>query len=485
MSLRQVCWNPTTSSATVQEDGAIPPSGSTVVGTFTHPDEVGDELGHALNHVTFHHVRDILYHIDVFDMGRLTITDEITGAVWNGMADGLRLIEIGDSFIANGSNTSVGFENYGIVTAAMRFSGQKLYRNQAQNYGLGGDDTLEVEARFDSQVVPTLTMGGGLAIIHCGTNDGANLTVDQTLDSMLRMRNALLSMKIPVIFVTVEPRGNSIDPTKRYTGEALARHLERRTRMLAELPKTGCVVVDPRAVLLEPATENDLKLAYSHDALHPNPIGATEAWGPLLATAIDQLVADYNVIDATLARSTNRDMTGTGGSLGTDGSGTMPTGFSGANATGTTGVTRTYSTEEIEGETWQKCVVGGVAATANAAIDLWRQTAIQAILVPGKTYEVVAKYRIAAGATNLLSVQCGHQIVSPTLNETVWDSDRYVEGQPISALAQEGIFKGPRFVAPEGATDLRIRFAAYLSTAGAPAATVYCRELSLQEVLEP
>lgn len=56
----QVAFNVDTKVATVQTKGDALPSGSVKAGEFHHPNP-GDILGPAANHVTFHHVQDVLY----------------------------------------------------------------------------------------------------------------------------------------------------------------------------------------------------------------------------------------------------------------------------------------------------------------------------------------------------------------------------------------------------------------------------------------
>lgn len=56
----QVAFNVNTKVATVQTKGDALPSGSVKAGVFHHPNP-NDILGPAVNHVTFHHVQDVLY----------------------------------------------------------------------------------------------------------------------------------------------------------------------------------------------------------------------------------------------------------------------------------------------------------------------------------------------------------------------------------------------------------------------------------------
>lgn len=56
----QVAYNATSRVATIQPDNAALPGGSIDVGSFDHNEEI-DPLDAAVNHVLFHHVRDIMY----------------------------------------------------------------------------------------------------------------------------------------------------------------------------------------------------------------------------------------------------------------------------------------------------------------------------------------------------------------------------------------------------------------------------------------
>lgn len=398
---------------------------------------------------------------------------------WNGLATNINLIELGDSFIANGSNAA-GFKSYGIITAANRFSGQRLKRRLDWNFGLGGDDTGGIENRFNTQVVPLLGTQGGFLIVHGGTNDGTAISVDNTLAALTRIRDKALALKVPVIFCTTEPRGNDTFPDKRLAGAQLDAHLQRRTRMLAELPVTGCVVVDVRDKLLKPGTDNDIQERYSHDGLHMNPIGCDEVYGPAIAAAIKKLAPVRALPNGTTARSLNTNVE----MLGITGPSVPPTGYSGSNASGTGNVTRAYLETATATGRWAQCTLGGGAATLAAAVDLFRQIGLQAQIAVGKTYVVICEYEIDAGAANVLSLECGIQAVGKVsgTTTTIWDSDRYQENNYLSDKAQAGWYCSPPFTATEELSDFRMRLSAYMSINGAPALVVRARNFELVEL---
>lgn len=61
MANKQVAWNKTTRTATVQLDGAGLPSGSELAGKYVHPDTSDALSRNQYSHVTYQHVQDIMY----------------------------------------------------------------------------------------------------------------------------------------------------------------------------------------------------------------------------------------------------------------------------------------------------------------------------------------------------------------------------------------------------------------------------------------
>lgn len=77
MATFNIAWNASTRVATAQDAGDALPGGSTLLGTFIHNDPVNDKLDSNETHVLYHHVRDALYGIGVYDMQRVTIATTI------------------------------------------------------------------------------------------------------------------------------------------------------------------------------------------------------------------------------------------------------------------------------------------------------------------------------------------------------------------------------------------------------------------------
>lgn len=396
---------------------------------------------------------------------------------WNGTPRNYDLVELGDSFIFMGSGAA-GYENYGIITAAQRFSGQRLKRSLVRNFGKGGDGTVDAIVRLpDAQAT-----GAGVMIVHLGTNDGTQ-SVDTTINGYKQIRDSNAALKIATIFVATEPRGNDTYPDKRLTGDALTYHLARRTRALAELPQPGCIVVDVRDLLLKPGTENDVIDGMTIDGLHMSVTGADEVWGPRIAAAIISIAPPASDLPSgTTVRSKNVNVECTGASTSSDTSTSTPTGYTGTNASGLTGVNRYYKEVTTASGRWCQMTVGGAVPTADAAVDLLRQISLQNAIEVGKVYEVVCEYEIDAGAANVLSVQLGFQAAGSTTAQ-LWDSDKYQSPFLISGKAQKGWFRTPPFTGVSGLTDFRIRLAAYLSKSGSPNLVVRARNFELREVV--
>jgi lysophospholipase L1-like esterase len=400
-----------------------------------------------------------------------------------------RIAILGDSITNQCSTTTNGTENYGYISNALRRAKQRFVFKLTDNYGVGGDTTAMIKVRVPN----VIASGVGTCVIMGGTNDRgtAAMTAEQTINNLRDMRNELNAAGIFVVIMTPMPRGDSLFPEKFLTGTQLAYHLEVRDRILSELPSNNCKVVDNWPLLLDEATgaAKGIKQGYTHDGLHPRTVGAYyvgyqlgDVLNTMTPAEIVMPVADnvyVAVTNVTGDASVNPLFLGTAGVPGTGGSGVLADGWGGTNATGTTGVTRTYS----KVGSWQQIVIGGIAATSAAALDLLRQISLHTKCVPGATYEAVCEYELDAGATNVLSLQLGATVTAVSGAIALWDGDRYDNASPLQPVATTGFIRSPRFVMPADATDVRLRLSSYLSTSGAPSATIRVRKMTLRQVL--
>lgn len=403
-----------------------------------------------------------------------------------------RIAILGDSITAQCSSTTVGLENYGYLSHALRAADQRfIFDPLTNNYGVGGDTSAMAMAR----VASVIASGVGTCILAVGTNDRtSSMTADDTIANLLSMRDDLMEAGIHVILVVPLPRGESVNTDKRLTALQLGYAMEVRRRILETLEKPGCWVVDTWPVMADlTTTTGDIKLGYTHDGLHPTPLGAY--WmGQVIAEVMKKVIgveaflplANINYFNATDNLfglvTTNPMMTGTAGAEGTGGSGDLADDYSGSNATGTTAVSRTYSKVTTATGDWQQCVVGGSAATAAAAIDLARQISLQAKVVPGGVYEAVCEFENDADITNIMSFQLGLHVQDSTTTVLLWDGDRYTSPHKLPNIANKGVMRTPRITVPAGVTDVRIRLSCYMATDGAPTGTFRFRKMGIRRV---
>lgn len=398
---------------------------------------------------------------------------------WDGTPTSNKMAELGHSFIANGQYQTDGYRSYGVATGAADESGQVVRRlGAAGAFGVGGDDTNQIDVRFDSALAACF---GGTLYVWNGINDGL-LTVDQTLSKMLTWKQKAIASRTNIVFHTVSPCGNDAFPANRPTTAVAADMKARNARMLAELPGTGSYVVDCFAQLLKVGTDFDLLEKWSpQDGKHPGNLYVQEITAPADAIVLKQIYPSgpMDLPDASDVGAVNTNVSLLTG-LTTTYSTTPPTGYSNAKATGTTGTVIEYRQVTKNGVDWCEIRISGTIATANAAVDVLRQISLQGGLVTGKTYEGWIEYDFDPGTVGILSVQLGMQEAgsSTLLN---WDNNRYAT-QPMSALARTGRQRTPPFTSVDGLTDHRFRLSAYLGTDVAPTAVFRVRIMKNREV---
>lgn len=417
------------------------------------------------------------------------ITAQIAKPEWDAKPRNNSLAIVGDSIVYQNFDPDTGStESRGTIVQALRQCGQRLILEAKNNYGVSGATSVDSESKLPA----ILASGCGVVIDAVGTNDrnvNSTMTANDTMASALRRKKFYADNKIVAIFIVPRPRGNATYPDKILTGDQLAYHIAVRNRMKAEMPSAGCAVYDSWPLLM--AANGDvtaqIKEGVSVDGLHFPTIGAMVE-GPGLAATIKTVVPrrkTLSLVDNPSALSKNLTMQGTGGSVGSGNTGQMADNFASTKATGTTTTVLAYSKVVKDGKIWQQIGVSSPSIpTAAGAVDLLRQTGLQATAIPGVTYEVYCAYEIDAGVANILSFQLGYQVTSPTLSETKFDGDRYQSGAPLASFASAGEARSPRFVMPAGATALTMRATCYLDTVGIPAGTFRITALELRPVMD-
>lgn len=397
---------------------------------------------------------------------------------------------IGDSITAQCTGDN-GTENYGYLSNAQRQSDARFVFPLANNFGVGGDTTDQIRVRTPLVVAS----GAGLVIMLGGTNDRTSgLTVDQSMTNYKYMRDQFIAAGQFVICVVPMPRGdqrNTLTKSKVLTASQMVDAIRYRERILREMPKDGCVVVDTWPTFADLASSTgEVIQGYTHDGLHPSPTGAF-LLGSLIAAEIKKLLplvpilpygnSDiYNSATNPFGLVTvNPMMLGVTGAPAAGGFGDLADGWKGVNTGGASGATRTYSKVVKNGKTWQQVVYGGstISDTKPARVDLLLQTGLDAKIVPGGIYEVVGEYEIDAGSNFVLSIQPAVQ----NNGIAVYDGDRYDPDQNLPNMFQSGVFRSPQ-VQIATPNDVRCMVSSYISQLGPGVGTVRFASTGMRRV---
>lgn len=119
------------------------------------------------------------------------------------------VVQIGDSFAANGVSVSASVKKYvnaGAGTWARILTGQRIHFPPENQLGVGGFTLATI---ISSQLTPALALKPDYVIINGGTNDLGSFTAAQMKDNITTIVNACLNNDaIPIIF-PITPRNDS------------------------------------------------------------------------------------------------------------------------------------------------------------------------------------------------------------------------------------------------------------------------------------
>lgn len=178
MSTHKLSWNPQTKTVLVQPSTAAYPGGNVQLPNFVH-DESTDPIGRpiASNHVLYHHIRDAMYLVGIFDMQSLKIMQSLTGGV--GVTPGaLGAVVAGTS---SGTSQVITWSAPSTGTAPMRYQvAYRLGSSSGSYTNFGGTTTnltatvtgLTANTAYDYQVTPINDFGTGAVGLLNDVNSG-------------------------------------------------------------------------------------------------------------------------------------------------------------------------------------------------------------------------------------------------------------------------------------------------------------------------
>lgn len=277
---------------------------------------------------------------------------------------------IGDSITAGCTPTSSGDTNVGYWHWAQAISGFRAYCPVYA--GIGGNVTSQVLGRLETDVIIPMaayTDRDRYCIVMAGVNDSVNASdiITAATDNLTQIYNDLIAAGITPIAMTITPTIYANDATK------LANWTGINDWLRVYCPANGITLVDNIDECLDgaypPTAPPTWKTDYSHDGVHPTAQGALAIGAPLAATlaallpAVDHFEAGTAAFTGSLL--SNHAMLGTGGSLGTDGSGTVADSWQILYGVGS----KAARSDGIAGE-WQVLEIGASSVRFNPSLGI-------------------------------------------------------------------------------------------------------------------
>lgn len=390
---------------------------------------------------------------------------------------------IGDSRLANSGKDGIS-ENIGPLHWACMLSGQRLSFQTRYNFGVGGYSTQDI---IDNTLKPACESEPSNFFVLCGTNDRVLYTAAQSIANIETIVYSLLAAGKVVYILAETPRGNtSFSPTYTLSASQLIDHMAVRDYILSLRGRKNVFVIDCwKDTCSRASTSGEIITSATLDGLHPNTTGAylvgkNIADQIVAANPVAPAAAPVNNTSGNIWLNTNPILDGTGGSsFGTGGSGVLATGYSGSTGSTVGGITRVYS-KTAEG--YQQVVIGGTAASgSNPQLDLLRQTGLQTSVIAGKSIYAVGEFSLAAGQTNLTSLQLGIMVTKADSSiQYVWDGEVYNSTSPLPAVTISGVWQTEPILVPGGTTDVRLMVRAYGTTSSTCSGTVVIKSLGIR-----
>lgn len=272
---------------------------------------------------------------------------------------------LGDSITYTNTPTSSGDINRGYWHWAQAISGFRAFCGAYA--GVGGNVTSQMLGRLNADIITPLLAYSGrdlYCIIMGGVNDSVNDAdiIATTTDNLTQIYNELIAAGITPIACTITPT------TSASTAQRRANWIGINDWLRSYCPANGIALCDNIAACLDgsypPAGTPTWKAGYTHDGVHPTAAGGL-AIAQSIAAALETLLAAVTHFDAGTADFAgsildNHAMLGTGGTLGTGGSGTVADYWQIANGIGS----KAARGDGVAGE-WQVAAIGAASVRLN------------------------------------------------------------------------------------------------------------------------
>lgn len=371
-----------------------------------------------------------------------------------------RVMVVGDSIASHNSETTAPHKRYlshGAVVWAAYLSRQRFHFPATSNYGIAGNNTDDVLARFD----PILAGDdAGVVILDCLTNDGPNgVPLSRSKTNYSTLVGKILAAGRIAVCIVPRPRDITASGLTLTAAQASA-HLNRADYVRGlHNPTAGVFVVDPTPYLADRTSTNMAMLAgMAYDGLHNTQTGGYWS-GYALATlfGMGRGPGLFPFVDV-LATSTLDTFDSTNNARGAVNSNPMLLGgasaATGYSANVSLGITSTLSKVVVGAATWQQMVLGGTASGTGIVFPVYQNPVTAANLTIGDTVEGFCDFEQDAGLTGLSGLGLNVTDNTTFARSMAFDSTSAINTSPLPGIAHSGVMRTP----PLTLTSTGLRF---------------------------
>lgn len=381
---------------------------------------------------------------------------------------------LGDSRVAggwqstsNGGATSL-LENPFAWAAFL--SGGRVSFPSALNFGVSGDTTALVLARTEAAVAAATAAGASFMVVYCGYNDrkpGTPVDYATTIANYAAIADLIVGAGLMLIWVADTPVGDTTYTSARLSGTQLAYHMAVHTWLMDRRHEPFEFVADPWPYMADQTSANgDAIAGMTYDGVHLSGLGAADAVGRALSEQIAVMFPPVSPVQVSNADVYSTDnprgcalvnpgLSGTSGSIGTGGSGSLPTSWV-APAT-PSGISAVFSIITTGGRKQMQAVYSGDAAE-NSFHQPWRQDVSVGAggVAVGKTYELWWPAEWDASPANIAHISVAIDATSGGASrETLGNTQPSINAFPVTA--KSGVFRTEPFTLPVNTTAVRCR----------------------------
>lgn len=399
----------------------------------------------------------------------------------------------GDSRTANGiggSATSPNKTSRGLGWWLEFLSKGQVRVPYALTFGFSGYTSTQLLANLPDTITAARSAGAaGVILLGCSTNDRTSgISYETTVANFAAMQALILAAALTCVWVSEFPRGDSSFTSAALTGQNLKDHIAAEAWPQTQVGVLGVIVSRPWFAFSDISSKANNDLGYASvgntfDGLHPAGLGMAKIADSLLpalqVTARPSLVLPQSNVDSWTATTpkglinSNPMVLGSGGTAGTNVTGTIAAGWTAACAAGTGGSVAGVASivTGSDGRNWQQLVFSGTAGSTFDIFTLRQNVTVGNMgTAVGLVLEALAAIQVDAAQTGIVSV--GVSLADQTQTTFANSGIRGADTDAFPIVALDGIARTDPSAIPVGATTIQLSANVVFKRSAAVNATV-------------